>query len=71
MIGTEDQRDETAMTVRWRRDQLIGCGVSVRLASALARDPSCDVHQMIDLVERGCPPELAVRILAPLEDGAA
>jgi hypothetical protein len=26
---------------------------------------------MIDLVERGCRPHLAVRILAPLDEGAA
>jgi hypothetical protein len=26
-----------------------------------------DLHQLIELVEQGCPPELAVRILAPLE----
>ena len=71
MIGTEDQRDETAMTVRWRRDQLVACGVPGRMAVGLARNPTCDVHQMIDLVERGCPPHLAVRILAPLDEAAA
>jgi hypothetical protein len=26
-----------------------------------------DVHALIELVERGCRPELAARILAPLE----
>ena len=71
MIGTKEQRDETEMTVRWRRDQLVACGVPARMAAALARNPTCDVHQTIDLVERGCPAHLAVRILAPLDEGAA
>lgn len=39
------------------------------LAARLAPDPQYDLHALIELVERGCPPELAVRILAPLEDG--
>jgi hypothetical protein len=29
------------------------------------------LHALIELVERGCPPELALRILAPLDDGEA
>jgi len=35
----------------------------------LARRPGVDVHALIELVERGCPPDLAARILAPLDDG--
>jgi hypothetical protein len=27
-----------------------------------------DLHAMIELVERGCPPELAARIVAPFDD---
>jgi hypothetical protein len=27
-----------------------------------------DLHALIELVERGCPPELAARILAPLDE---
>jgi hypothetical protein len=71
MIGIQGQQDETELTVRWRRDQLVACGVPARMAADLARNPTCDVHQMIDLVERGCRPHLAVRILAPLDEGAA
>ena len=33
----------------------------------LARDARYDLHALLELVERGCPPELAVRIVAPLE----
>jgi hypothetical protein len=71
MIGIQGQQDETELTVRWRRDQVVACGVPARMAAGLARNPTWDVHQMIDLVERGCPPHLAVRILAPLDEGAA
>jgi hypothetical protein len=56
----------------WRRDQLVQTGFAVPLSARLARDPRYDLHALIELVERGCPPELALRILAPLdEDDAA
>ena len=44
-------------------------GLPLPLANRLARDGRYDLHALIGLVERGCPPELAVRILAPLEGG--
>ena len=37
------------------------------LARRVAYDERFDLHALIELVERGCAPELAVRILAPLE----
>jgi hypothetical protein len=52
--------------VRWRRDQLIGVGFSLPLASRLARDEQWDIHALIELVERGCQPDVAARIFAPL-----
>jgi hypothetical protein len=56
--------------VGWRREQLRASGFPSRLAGALARDPRCDLHALLELVERGCEPTLAARILAPLdEDG--
>jgi hypothetical protein len=58
MIGIQGQQDETELTVRWRRDQLVACGVPARMAAGLARNLTC-------------PPHLAVRILAPLDEGAA
>jgi hypothetical protein len=51
----------------WRRDRLIEAGFPLPLAWRLARDSRYDLHAVIELVERGCPPELALRILAPLE----
>jgi hypothetical protein len=57
--------------VAWRRDQLVAAGFALPIAAALARDSRYDLHALIDLVERGCPPDLAVRILAPLESEEA
>jgi hypothetical protein len=53
--------------VSWRRDQLTANGFPLPLAARVAADRRYDVHALIELVERGCPPELAERILAPLE----
>ncbi len=57
--------------VGWRQRQLIEAGFGAALAAALARDPHYDLHALIELAERGCPPELAARILAPLEEHEA
>jgi hypothetical protein len=45
-------------------------GFTPATAARLAADLRFDLHALIELVERGCVPELAVRILAPLDDGA-
>ena len=65
------QEQETPDVVTWRREQLVHAGFSLPLATDLARDPRYDLHALIELVERGCPYELAVRILAPLEESEA
>jgi hypothetical protein len=52
----------------WRRDQLANSGFTRTLAAAIACDPRYDVHLLIELVERGCRPDLAARILAPLDE---
>jgi hypothetical protein len=55
----------------WRREQLAASGFPLPLAAAIAADAAYDVHALIELVERGCPPGLAARILAPLDAEAA
>jgi hypothetical protein len=57
--------------LRWRRDQLAAAGFEPPLALSLAQDSRYDLHALIELVERGCPPRLAIRILAPLEGPVA
>jgi len=60
-----------ANVTSWRRDRLVEAGFAFPLASQLARDPRYDLHALIELVEHGCPPELALRILAPVGEGSA
>jgi hypothetical protein len=51
----------------WRAQLLRHAGFSDELARAGAADARLDVHELIELVDRGCPPALALRILAPLD----
>jgi hypothetical protein len=53
----------------WRRARLLAAGFSTRLATDLAEDCSIDLHALLELIDRGCPPELAARIHAPLDAG--
>ena len=55
----------------WRRSQLVRSGFPEHLAARAAHDGRYDLHRIIELVESGCRPELALRILAPLEGDAA
>jgi hypothetical protein len=57
-------------TIAWRRAQLVDAGFPAVLAGRLALDGRYDLHRLIELVERGCPPALAVRILAPLDESS-
>ena len=57
--------------VRWRREQLTESGFPLTLTARLAEDARYDLHALIELAERGCRPELAVRIVAPLDDEVA
>ncbi|HET7690076.1 MAG TPA: hypothetical protein VFK41_06845 [Nocardioidaceae bacterium] len=50
----------------WRRCRLLEAGFSPELADPVATDGRLDLHALLELVDRGCPPELAVRIVAPL-----
>jgi hypothetical protein len=68
-VRIEQLAERTAPEViRWRRRQLVAAGFRPELAARVAGNAAFDLHALIELVERGCPSELAVRILAPLED---
>ena len=51
----------------WRRDVLRQAGCDPALANALAADGDIHLHDLLNLIDRGCPPAVAARILAPLE----
>lgn len=53
--------------VAWRRCRLERAGFPAQLADALASDLRIDLHAVLELLDRGCPPALAARILAPLD----
>lgn len=53
----------------WRRRRLTVAGFEPRLAAQLADEPAVDLHELLTLLDRGCSPELAARILAPLHSG--
>lgn len=52
----------------WRRRRLLAAGVSQRLAAWIAAQSHADLHELLELIDRGCRPDLAVRIVAPLEE---
>jgi hypothetical protein len=50
-------------TELWRIEQLVAGGFDELDARLLAADPDVDLHEALDLLEAGCPPELALQIL--------
>jgi hypothetical protein len=57
----------TGLIVEWRRRRLLAAGFTPGPAADLARSHDIDLHVLLDLIDRGCPPTLAARILAPLD----
>jgi hypothetical protein len=55
---TEEERIRS-----WRRGELMRAGYARSEASRIARRHDVDLHQAVRLLEQGCPPELALRIL--------
>jgi hypothetical protein len=49
----------------WRETVLLQAGFARAIARRLAADADYDLHELLNLVDRGWPPELAERILAP------
>jgi hypothetical protein len=67
IMQAQFQTYELEPVVRWRHDQLVAEGFSELIALHLAYDQRWDLHDLLELRTRGCPPELAVRILAPID----
>jgi len=63
-----EMRGELSAVVGWRRGRLVAAGFSPDLAARLARDCHIDLHAVLELTDHGCPPALAARILAPLDE---
>ena len=65
MTATElnQAETETERVERWRAQALEHAGYDAVTALVLAARPDVDLHRAIELLENGCPPEVAVQIL--------
>ena len=59
----ESAPDPSARVLGWRIERLLAVGFDSDAAFVLALDRDVDLHQATELVERGCPPQTAFRIL--------
>jgi hypothetical protein len=59
---------QSVAVVTWRTERLIAAGLPAALARSIAADCGYDLHALLSLVDDGCPAELAMRIVAPLEE---
>jgi hypothetical protein len=48
---------------RWRAEELERAGYEPRAAGRLAVRHDVDLHTAVELLQRGCPPDLALKIL--------
>jgi hypothetical protein len=60
---TTFQETEQEIVERWRAQELGRAGFSEDVAHELATRTDVDLHAAIDLIRRGCAPDLAARIL--------
>jgi hypothetical protein len=57
------EEPEHERVARWRAEALERAGFASDVAAELAARVDVDLHRAIELLERGCPPETALRIL--------
>jgi hypothetical protein len=57
------QETEQEIVERWRAQELERAGFPEDVAGELAMRSDVDLHVAIDLIRRGCTPDLAARIL--------
>jgi hypothetical protein len=60
VLSTRPNDDEV---VAWRREQLRRAGCRRFEAEVLARERQVDLHEAVELLERGCSPKIALEIL--------
>ena len=57
------EESESERVVRWRAEALARAGYEADAARELSARLDIDLHRAIALLERGCSPEIAARIL--------
>lgn len=63
MPTAEVIQTELEQVEHWRSNELMRAGYPPEAAAELASRHDIDLHHAVQLVERGCPAEVAVRIL--------
>jgi hypothetical protein len=62
-LETPTWEDELDRVERWRQDELERGGFAPRDAARLAPRTDVDLHRAVELLQRGCPQDLALKIL--------
>ncbi len=65
-IGPRAGRSRTDIAA-WRRARLVLAGFDDEAAIKLAHECAIDLHALLELIDSGCPPAFAARIVAPLD----
>ena len=63
----QDHRAQSQKVIAWRVARLREAGFDAVAGKRLAGDSRYDLHALLELIDRGCPSELAERILAPFD----
>lgn len=62
-------RQSVDEAIAWRYQNLLRAGFDADLATSTAENLRHDLHALLQLIDRGCPPQLAIRILEPSPSG--
>ena len=62
-VDTRLVESEEGEVLAWRAEELVRAGYDGDNALMLALERAVDLHRAVDLLRRGCPAELAVKIL--------
>jgi hypothetical protein len=57
------EETEAAEILRWRFEVLVRAGYDMEQSAVLAAHVEVDLHDAVDLIDRGCPGDTALRIL--------
>ncbi len=60
---TTERPTERELVERWRAQELERAGYAESVAAELAMRHDVDLHRAIELLEKGCSPDLAAEIL--------
>jgi hypothetical protein len=60
---TNVRQNEQELVEQWRAEELERAGYAPEAAAELAMRADVDLHDAIELLQKGCSPELALQIL--------